>query len=94
MACATERDIIAWYLSPEAHDVVSRFQTARARKDVQDIIAWIFPPGGERDIEEPGSRHSSGRKEDDRPDEEGQPAIDIIGQARPEFQARNTSADS
>ena len=32
--------------------------------------------------------HSSGGKEDDRPDEEGQPAtsIDIIGQARPEFQ--------
>ena len=40
-----ETDIAAWYFSPEAHDVVSRFQTAWARKDTQDIIAWIFPPG-------------------------------------------------
>ena len=40
-----ETGITAWYFSPEAHDVVSRFQTAWARKDAQDIIAWIFPPG-------------------------------------------------
>ena len=40
-----ETDITAWYISPEAHDAVSRFQTAWARKDAQDIIAWIFPPG-------------------------------------------------
>ena len=39
-----ETGITAWYFSPEAHDVVSRFQTARARKDAQDIIAWIFHP--------------------------------------------------
>ena len=40
-----ETGITAWCFSPEAHDVVSRFQTAWARKDAQDIIAWIFPPG-------------------------------------------------
>ena len=36
--------ITAWCFSPEAHDVVSRFQTAWAHKDAQDIIAWIFHP--------------------------------------------------
>ena len=40
-----ETGITAWCFSPEAHDVVSRFQTAWAHKDAQDIIAWIFPPG-------------------------------------------------
>ncbi len=32
---------IAW--APEAH-AHSRRETAWARKDAQDIIAWIFPP--------------------------------------------------
>ena len=78
-----ETGITAWYFSPEAHDVVSRFQTAWARKDTQDIIAWIFPSGETRHRR--ARQHSSGGKEDGRPDEEGQPAasIDIIGQARP-----------
>ena len=59
-ASRTPPDIAAWYFSPEAPDIYSHFKSGWARKDPQDSIDWIFrmvTPGGERDIEEPGSRH-------------------------------------
>ena len=73
-----------------------RTRHRRTRQQAQTFTLRRWPPRWSHRQGGLHRWHSSGGKEDDRPDEEGQPAIsiDIIGQARPEFQARNTSTDS
>ena len=65
-----------------------RTRHRRTRQQAQTFTLRRWPPRWSHRQGGLHRWHSSGGKEDDRPDEEGQPAIsiDIIGQARPEFQ--------